>query len=59
MDRRKFIAALTVTVASPLMPVLASESELEMLPLDKKAELEAAASQLIEEVESATFILTN
>jgi len=59
MDRRSFIAALTVTVASPLVPVLASESELEMLPLDLEAELEAAELEPIEEVESATFILAN
>ena len=59
MDRRGFIAALTVTVASPLVPVLASESELEMLQFDNDADFETAERQHIEEVESATFILTN
>jgi len=59
MDRRKFIAALTVTVASPLMPVLASESELPMLPLEEHSGFEEAERRLLDEVPSATFILTN
>jgi len=59
MDRRRFIAALTVTVASPLMPVLASESELPMLPSQEAAGFEDAERLLLDEVDSAAFVLFN
>ena len=59
MDRRSFIAALTVTVVSPLVPVFASESELEILLPDEDTDFETAQRQLLEEVKSATCILTN
>ena len=59
MDRRKFIAALTVTVASPLMPVLASETELPMLPSEENSGFDDAERQFLEEVDSAAFVLFN
>ncbi len=60
MNRREFMATATVvTVASPLIPVLAGEPELSVLPTEALMDKQAAEAKLLEEVETADFVLYN
>ena len=60
MDRKEVIAALTTaTVASPLVPVLAGESELPALTVEEiEAEFAAQTQKMIDDG-TVTLILTN